>query len=263
MHLFSKKYTEKKLLLFIGSPRTGSTLLGQIINYHPNCLVANEFRFLNKVIVDNKNKQKTIKKLEKYALKQFKKGLENDKKYSKTLSQYQQKWKGFQKYANELEFQKREIQLIGDKKAGGNIQIIKDFPIETENLFQKVKELYFIQIIRNPIDAALSLMKSHNVKGFEEAMGIIIENTVDAERFAKESKYNYHFIYYESLSVNAEKELKAICKFLNIYCSVEWLSKVSKTISKPEKKDISEYHKNIFIETLEKFGGSKILEKYI
>ena len=39
-----------RLLFFVGSERSGTTLFGQILNYHPNCLIANESKFLEKVL---------------------------------------------------------------------------------------------------------------------------------------------------------------------------------------------------------------------
>jgi len=263
MILFSKNHTEKKLLLFIGSPRTGSTLLGQIINYHPNCLVANEFRLLNKIVLDKKDKNKTLKKLKKYALKQFKKGLENDKKYKKTLNQYQKKWKGFEQFTNQKEFEKQEIKIIGDKKAGGNIQIISDYNNPSKMFFQSINNIYFIQIIRNPIDAAISLMKSHNIKDFETAVKQIVSQSINAYSFINKNNYPAHVLYYEDLTESPKLEIKRIFDFLNLEIDLVWLNKISKIISPSEKKEINKVHIETFKSILNNFPETSLFKRYL
>jgi len=253
---------DKKLLLFIGSPRTGSTLLGQIINYHPNCLVANEFRLLNKIIVEEKNFKLSLKRLERYALKQFYKGLENDKKYGKVLHVYQKKWKNFEYLAKEPEFKKQEIKLIGDKKAGGNIQVINEYPNETKFFFEKIKQLYFIQIIRNPVHAAVSLMNSHAYENFEKAVNHILQQTVRAIEFSRQPNINYYSLYYEDLMEEPELEIRNIFNWLNIDVQDSWLKKIKEIISSSENKNIPKEYFNIYDNIIKKYNVSE-LKRYL
>ena len=47
--LLKKKLNIKKYLFTIGAPRSGTTMLGYILNSHPNILISNESRVLNKI----------------------------------------------------------------------------------------------------------------------------------------------------------------------------------------------------------------------
>ena len=66
--------TFEKLLLFIGSPRTGSTLLGQILNYHPQCPVATEARLVTQVVMHGVPFEEALARTVQAATKQFEQG---------------------------------------------------------------------------------------------------------------------------------------------------------------------------------------------
>lgn len=95
-------------MLFIGSPRTGSTLLGQLINFHPQCLIANESRFLTNVVSRGVTNEEAVDRIIDQATKQFESGLENDSYFGKTIDRYQPRWLPFADLAAQPEFRKRQ-----------------------------------------------------------------------------------------------------------------------------------------------------------
>lgn len=250
-----------KVLIFIGSPRTGSTLLGQLINYHPQCLIANEYSLITKVVKNGKNYKRELKKLYDIALEQFNKGLENCNHFGKTINIYQPKWKNMSKLARNTIFEKKDIRVIGDKKAGGTIKTFLNNKNEVINFFNKHSEIITIQILRHPIDAAKSYMKSHNISTFEEAINYIMLYTYEAYELSKMINNKSILLYYEDLISNSEDVLKSIFNDLNLDISQEWLSEIVNVITKDKnqgtytEKEIEIYMKllNNFLENKELF----------
>jgi hypothetical protein len=254
----------KTLLIFIGSPRTGSTLLGQILNYHPECLVATEARFITKVVVQGLPFEEALKNVEENALKLFKTDLVNDNKFGKTIDRYQSKWIPFNDLSRDPDFRKKEIKVIGDKKAGGATQVFIDKPTEMLKFLNAYTKASLLQIIRNPVDAAVSYMymKSHEVKPFEKACEEIIMKTHTAYVLGNRVSNPYFYIYYEDLIDDPEREMTKILTWLNVECSNSWLSKISSKINryKPEDHPIEYYR--IAQNLIEKHDANEEFKKY-
>ncbi len=234
MFIFNrKKIKYSKILVFIGAPRSGSTLLGQIINFHPNCLISTETNLFSKIVIKPQKSEKFIKQTIAAALKQFSTGLENDKKYGGTISIYQPKWVNMKNLSKDPFFKKEIIKVVGDKKAGGatkfffeNRETVLDF------LNKYDKKIYFIQIIRNPIDAAISYMKSHNIESFNLSLEQIVKKTCFGYRFARESKKPYYYLYYEDLMEQPKIQISNVIKWLDLKCNEDWLDRISRVVRK-------------------------------
>lgn len=257
----NKNLLEKNILVFVGSPRTGSTLLGQIINYHPNCLISNESNFVKRVVQENKKIENVLNDIYNEAQKQFNNSLENDKKYGKTINRYQPKWKDMQYLTDDIDFKKEQILYLGDKKAGGVSKVFKEFPEKTTEFFNHNDKIKVIQIIRNPINAAKSLMKSHNVKNFEDACKEIIEMTDIADQLIKKVKNPSLQIYYEDLLQNPKEEIKKVIEFLALETKESWIEKISSIVTSKDNSGFSEDEiktmNNIILEQ-----NTDILKKY-
>lgn len=251
-----------KLLLFIGSPRTGSTLLGQILNYHPACLISNEFRLLHKLIIDKIPYHEALGKMSKVALWQFATGLENDPYYGKTLSQYQKQWLPFHELALDRDFYKREIKVIGDKKAGGNTDVYLNYPYQTINFLKTSDTIHLLQIIRNPVDAALSFMKSHHIASFEKACEDIIKRTHIAYTLCQKVSNPSWYIYYEDLLANPQEVLHTIMNWLNLSYSQRWLTTISRKINAQHPTNHQQEYIDIAKRLIKQYSAYEEFEKY-
>lgn len=233
------------LLIFIGSPRTGSTILGQLLNYHPQCLIATESRLITKVVCQGYSFDKALLNLQKSALSQFYTGLENDRKYGKTLGIYQKKWVPMSELAKNPLFQKKKIKVLGDKKAGGVTAAYLEQPKGVESFLLSNRGCRLIQIIRNPVAAAVSYINSHGLKKFEEACNEIIIKTNIAYRIGKSIKIPFYFLYYEDLQQNPKRELSKVLTWLDLETRDEWLEKIASVVSRT---------------TNEKYGPAQIVQ---
>lgn len=263
-NIFKKKIDllSKNILLFVGSPRTGSTLLGQIINYHPNCYISNESSFVKRIVQDNKKLENVLNDIYNDAQKQFNKSLENDKKFGKTIDRYQPKWKEMNYLTDDLDFVKGEIIYLGDKKAGGVSKVFQESPQETIEFFNSNDKIKIIQIIRNPINAAKSLMKSHGVESFEEACESIVEKTYLAEKLINETSNKAFQIYYEELLLSPQKEIDKLIEFMDLDTKKSWIEKISTIVTSTDNTLFSEQEVEIMNKLIKKYN-SQTLMKYI
>lgn len=211
-----------RILLFFGSPRTGSTLLGHVLNRHPQVLVANEYRFLQKIIRENKSVEKEIKCLQKTAWRHFDNGLENKKKFM----DFQSRWSSVEVGMN---LKKKPVCILGDKKAGGNVRIYLENPEKTE-VFLKNYRPFILQIIRHPVDAAYSSMKAFDMD-FQSALIDQIERTKIGFNIGNKYLKSFHFLYYENLLEKPDETLSNLCRFFNIDENTEWISESKKMFS--------------------------------
>jgi len=219
---------ELKYLFFVGSGRTGSTLLGQILNNHPSCLIANEQRFLQSVVdVKNNNFNNfnlELKNLAEKAYSNYMNGLGKN-------FQYQKDWKD-----HSIKIKKNKIKFIGDKKQGGNAQVYRSNTELFKKLIEKIGEekVYFIQIVRNPDASISSYQNSHNFD-YETAKQKVLEDTKTGYDIIKKFK-NGKIVYYEDLILDPDKFLSNLVDYLEIECNKQWYDSSIKVIN--SNKDI-------------------------
>jgi hypothetical protein len=240
---FQERVNIDTVLIFIGSPRTGSTLLGQILNYHPQCLISHEASLITKVIVHNANFQNSITEMEKNARKSFEIGVENTDRVNVEI--YQPRWISFAELSEDPIFRKKKIKVIGDKKAGGTAKTISKHKNEFIKLMKNKPSLKLLQIVRNPIFSSISYMKSHEIENFEKACEEIVTLTEVGNFMSKIFPERYYCVYYEDLLDNPEETIEGILGYLFLDINSNWVKKISTRINKEsktiEKKEYSKY----------------------
>lgn len=248
-----------QMVFFFGSPRTGSTLLGQILNYHPECLIASEFRFLQRLIEKREPEDKLRSELAETAFRHFNNDLTHDGDYKKTLSQYQSKWKDFSDLATNERFSKKEIKILGDKKAGGNAKV---YELHKDGVVHYIesKSAKIIHLIRNPYDASLSLIKSHGFENEKVALEYVLNTTSLATEI--ESKFqneSFYTLFYEDLQKEPQAELAKLCRFLGVNVDDYWLELISSRIeSKASNNSIPDWCK----QEIESANLNHVFERY-
>lgn len=167
----------------------------------------------------------------------FKTGLESDKKFGETIERYQSQWIQFGDLSKDPDFIKKDIKVIGDKKAGGSTKAYLERPGEVISFLSSHPNVWLLQIIRDPVDAAVSYMKSHGVVPFEKACDEMINLTHAAYDLGKKVSNPYYFMYYEDLVESSREEIAKILGWLNVYYSSSWLEKISQKIHQKEQSE--------------------------
>lgn len=128
----------ERYCLFVGYPRSGHTLVGSLLNAHPNFVIAHELDVLNYV-------RAGFSRVQLFAL-----SIERDRAFTDAGSE----WSGYS-YAVPGQWQGKfsELKVIGDKKGGmTSLQIFRQ-PELINRLARTVRvPLRLVHIVRNPFD---------------------------------------------------------------------------------------------------------------
>ena len=190
----------KKIIFIVGMPRSGTTLVEQIISSHSEVYGSGELPYLSKIIKDNFMDNKTL------SIKKINNTLNDVNKFSKVSK----------KYFSYLENYKISLNYITDKAPLNFIWIgfIKIF-------FPGAK---IIHCKRDPKDNCVSLYKnifdgSLDFCYTQKELGDYYNLYSELMEFWKNSIPNFFLdIQYESLVNDVENETKKILNF----CNLEW-----------------------------------------
>lgn len=242
----------------IGRPRSGTTLLRTLLDAHPNIIVPPEYP----VLLDLYNKYGKITRWEKPNLEAFYSDFKRKQprefwKYEyldmdepalkDTLAHLSGKEVGFQEvfkafyYHSRSIFGEKKIQLIGDKNP-----IYATF---TNRLFSIFPQARFIYLTRDYRDNYRSISK------FDfEAPNVILQSyrwkyaTKKFISLASNNHGQFINIRYEDLVSDPEKELSAICHFLDVdYDPVmlEFYKNADEAIKIVGEEDFNKFHNGL------------------
>lgn len=224
-------------LLFVGSGRTGSTLTGQILNLHPNILITTESRVLQHSFYNNISVKKLLPELKKIAIHEH---IHGTRQYDipgqeKNKLKWQRDWVSTSELSK---YDKKDILYIGDKKQGGNIELI----IKNRKKVEKLLDVNYIPIsvLRSPEQVLASYLRLG--KNISEACDILFTNMISGFNFTKEK--NGILLKYEFLLNNTEEWCNNVCQILRIENCDKWIKDV-KYIVNCDKKNYTLNNKEL------------------
>ena len=206
----------KNFVLFLGYPRSGHSLVGSIIDAHPNAVVANELDALNLI-------EYNYSKLQLYYLSRdntIKLGNvgRNNSGYDYSIS-------------NEWQGRHKAIHVIGDKKGGRSSQRLA--ALQSFALLEKTKEvtqrpLKIIHVVRNPFDNITTMVNRNTVSGNDEELPMVFKSRVDVyfrnaainQKVILSPEYEVHTMYSEDIN---QLTLKALFDFLQLPTTLSFL----------------------------------------
>ena len=210
------KKKDKNFVLFIGSGRSGSTIVASILNSHPNVLISHEIGIIKKgynsekLIIDN-----IISHTKKKSL--------NYKSINKDIKN------------KDINIPKKEIFLYGDKHSDQNtLSIAKN--IELFNQFKSnVYNLKLINVVRNPYDnITTKYLRKQSMfdkkKGF---IGAIKQYNIEMNTVKLLSLNNPLFnIRLENLILNPIENISKMFDFFSLDYNMEMIEKITNIILK-------------------------------
>jgi len=210
---------KKNYLLFIGSGRTGSTLVGFLINKHPEAAVTIESRMLDKAFDTNTPIKKYLKQLKKISNKEYM----IQQKYVDKINENSSwdEWQSDWIYPNEKSYLKKRknIKIFGDKKQGGTTRLLLKDEIKVFELLNDLN-IYFISCIRHPY----SVVDSYSRLGLlsDKIMSDYIKYSLKGLSLINEKRG--HIVFYENLLSNPESELYNLFNYLNLNVDKEFIN---------------------------------------
>lgn len=214
--------------IFIGYQRSGSSLIGALLDAHPNAVIAHELNVMQ-YFEANFNKNQIYYLLQQNSQEYAEKG----RNWSGYSYQVPNQWQG--KY--------QEIKVIGDKKAALSAIKISKNP----QLLQQIKNtvgvpIKIIHIMRNPYDNITTMFKKSdrkntNALNFRETIEYYFSLCDDINKIKQlvpeDSVYD---IKQESVINNPQKNLKELCVFLELEADEAYLQDCASIIFKSPRK---------------------------
>ncbi|MDJ0689958.1 MAG: sulfotransferase [Xenococcaceae cyanobacterium MO_188.B32] len=219
--LFKKEDFFKSLetyCMFIGYPRSGHSLLGSLLDAHPEIILAHESNAL-RLFERGFNARKIYYLLLQNSHRHVKTG-RRDIKYS---YQVPHQWQG--KF--------KTLKVIGDKKGSGSNRVISDNPEILNILRDRVNiPVKFIHVTRNPYDNITTMMFK-NKKGLEYSIDSYFKKCESVNNLKqKVDPKNIFDLKHETLIYQPKDILKQLCTFLNVEATQDYLDDCASIIFK-------------------------------
>ncbi|HEV8723373.1 MAG TPA: sulfotransferase [Candidatus Binatia bacterium] len=188
--------------LFIGYPRSGHTLIGSLLDAHPNAVIADEMDAL-KYIQAGFSRDQLFYLLLRGSRRAAKAGRQRTG-YSYAVSG---QWQG--------RFDK--LRVIGDKAGGASAVRLAAFPFLLDTLSNSFNtRLKFIHVTRNPYDV-ISTMTEWAGKPLENSCGRFFDFSESVEQIKKRPRNaEIYDLRHEDFIASPKTALKELCRFLNL-----------------------------------------------
>jgi len=205
--------------LFIGHGRSGSTLVGALLNAHRSIVLANELNTL-RCIRRRMPRERLFNHIRSTSISQARHGSAGGGGYRYAVPG---QWQG----------KHDRISVIGDRKAGTTaIQLFRE-PELLKQLQTSVKvPLKFICVVRNPFDSITTTFKKTFRRPNEPAESHL-SRQIDAyfDRWAAVTHVHEQlgddhvaFVRHEDMVMDTASQLAALCRFLEIEADSEYLT---------------------------------------
>ncbi len=211
-----------KYCMFIGYPRSGHSIVGSLLDAHPNIVMANE---LNALELFKKGINK--REIYYYLLQNSRKNATLGRQQTGYSYEVPHQWQG--------KFQ--SIKVIGDKKGGTSSRMIREYPEILDILLQQLDvPVKFIHVTRNPYDNISTIV---NRKQQELTYGInLYFNKCKTVAYLKTkiSKKDILDVRHESLINDPKTVLSQICNFLEVETTNNYLDNCASIVFKSPRK---------------------------
>ena len=186
--------------LFIGCPKSGHSLVGSLLDAHPNIIIAHE--------------QDVIKCLQRGVNRDFILFLllGNSRHYARTGRE----WRGYSYFVpNQWNGRCRDLHVIGDKKGSATVKRLSQYPALLETLKREIPlDLKFIHVIRNPFDTISTASKNKNLT-LDRCIDKLLYKYKAAAELKKRINENDIFeLCHEEFIKNPRYWLEKLCRFL-------------------------------------------------
>lgn len=208
--------------MFIGYGRSGHSLIGSLLDAHPNIVVSHELGVLKYVLAGFSRRQI-------YYLV-----LENSKEFTKKGRKYF----GYSYVVpNQWQGRFKKLQIIGDKDAGGATPRLRQRPWLLNGLRKTMGgNIRFLHVTRNPYDNIATLSKRRNMSLLEsiEFYFSLCETVSDIRN--RLSKDELLELRHDAFVEDTENLLKETCTFLGADASDDYLRDCAGIVFKSPRK---------------------------
>ena len=225
----------ESFLFFVGWPRSCHSIVGGMLDAHPNIIVAHEFFLFKKLFDKWMDREILFNELYKNSYESAQNGSRSAKVDHKGYTlEINGSWQG----------QFTELKVIGDKSGGKAAMQFRGNEQKFKMIFDKLKAevnlpVKTIQVIRNPYDIIATrllykispfsnkkLILTHKYSNFRELRGGI-QNFVRLSKaittMLTDLNLSPHQVHCEDLIADPIGTISSICQYLEVDCSADYL----------------------------------------
>ena len=252
----------EKFVIFVGYARSGHSIIGSLMDAHPNMVIAHQYmlfsQWITKDIHDklNGNRHYLFNDLyqESYRASCDPSGLRSENGDFKGYTLFvNNSWQG----------QFKDLKVIGDKSGGKVGMLYSHNSSQTQNSYREIMTtveipIYSLHVVRNPFDVISTTLlynvKDENGRKYEPTEGSKYNDTNRLERVIHKflrlaevvrdmistCKLTVLEIHSEDFITQPQESMKRICDFLGVECSPWYLQmcqdKVFPSVSRTRDK---------------------------
>ncbi|MGH7852473.1 MAG: sulfotransferase [Candidatus Binatia bacterium] len=209
--------------MFVGYPRTGHSLIGSLLDAHPNIVIAHELDAL-KLFQRGFSRQQVFHLL-----------LEN----SKTMAAAGRRHSGYSyEVSNQWQGRFEKLQVLGDKKGATSAMRFYLDPRLLDFVRNKVAtELKFVHVIRNPYDVLATMTRRSPRKTLDTHIDVFFKLCSSIETLKKQLQPAQMFdVRLESFIEDPKPRLDGLCSFFGVKAGHRYLEDCASIVFKSPKK---------------------------
>jgi Sulfotransferase family len=200
--------------MFLGYPHSGHSLIGSLLDAHPNAIVAHELDALKFVGAGFGKHQ-----LYNLLLDNSRRFAQRGREWNSYAYEVSQQWQG----------RFNELRVIGDKKGGHSTLQLAEDPELLHRLQKTVAiDVKFVHVVRNPYDNVAAMLKHPPVHVRNPTLSAIVEdyfyrcetNAGLKERLGDTAVLD---VRQESFVASPERTLRELCDFLGLGYDEDYL----------------------------------------
>jgi len=214
--------TVEKYCMFVGYPRSGHSLVGSLLDAHPNIIVAHELNAL-RYFERGFSKRKIYYLLLRGSQRHAAAGRRETKYSYEVPNQWQGKFKS--------------IKVIGDKKGSGTNQVLRENPDILNILKDKIDvPIKFIHVTRNPYDNISTMISKRNRKMAATIDSYFLKCQTISKLKTEIAPEDFFEFKHESLIENPREILQQLCVFLDVEPDKDYLDDCASIVFKSPRK---------------------------
>ena len=208
--------------MFIGQPRTGSSLMGSLLNAHRNMLVSQELNVL-KYLRRGYGRRQLFWLIRRKDQKFARKG---------------RRWMGYQySVPNQWQGCCEKLLVIGDKKGGKSTEELRGNPGLLSQLEDTIGlPVRIIHMVRNPYNVITTVYRKTPVPSLQEAARRFFARCEKNWQLKQERGEQIKTVRLEDLIDKPERHMADVCEFLDLEPRQDYLTDCAKVIfSRPRQ----------------------------
>jgi Sulfotransferase family len=202
----------RSTVVFVGHPRSGHSLVGALLDAHPDVVVAHEADLL-KYVAAGFGRDQLIALLVRRERERVEAGHVSGSGYTYAVPD---QWQG--RY--------RRLTVVGDKKGGRSTLRLADDPDLLDRLAAATGvPVRAVQVVRNPWDNIATMASRAPRRSLADHVDLYFEmaGTVDAVRAAVPAE-RFHTLCHEDLVADPRGTVAALCRYLDVPVEPDHLS---------------------------------------